>query len=174
MRYKDFVKRALHWSGKISYKIPEERLKKLETTYRDSYLKRMEKELPEWVEDIKSRGYGFSGDLTEGMSTFEYTGLSDMLPKLYEVLPLINLPEDTGLKQDILRILFAHMKMHEDSVSALKVGLEEEKKKIDEEIASEREELKIVTNHMKKFRRRSGLKRRQVRRLKRDPINTDY
>jgi DNA-directed RNA polymerase subunit RPC12/RpoP len=169
--YESSLRRACHWADKISYEIPEERIKKIEKIYMNSYLRGMERELPELVKEIKDNAYGFSHHVSEvGISAFEGSGLFELLPRLYEALPFINLPEDAELKKDILRILSADMKMSEDSIARL----EEEKKKTGEAIASERKELKEATRFMKKFRRRSGLKGKHVREAKGNPLGTGY
>jgi|GEM_PF-2856530 len=158
--YSSHLKRALHWAGKISYDIPQERVERLETTYRSSYLKIYEKELPGLVEAIKDKSWGFSKRVDEhsGISSFEGSFLSEMLPPLYEALPLIDLPEDTELKQDILWILLRHTDMYSKSVEELN----KEKRKIEKSIIREKRKLADMIHLKKLYVRKSGLKPEEI------------
>jgi hypothetical protein len=107
--YERSLKQAIKWSEKIGHYIPEETIRGIEDTHRDSYLRAFERDLPELIESIKSHSYAFFDTGQDGeISAYEGTGLYEEMDALFEALPLIDLPDDVELKQDILRILEAY------------------------------------------------------------------
>ncbi|MCK4714038.1 MAG: hypothetical protein KAT35_00565, partial [Candidatus Aenigmarchaeota archaeon] len=85
-------------------------------THRNSYLRGFERDLPDLINAIKQNSHGFrissyefgTPDRDESITPYEGTGLCEQMGVLLEALPLIDLPDDAGLKQDILRILYTY------------------------------------------------------------------
>ncbi len=168
--YRKPLEQALHWAGKISYKIPRQTVKELRTAFRNAYLRNMERELPTWVNTIKQKAYGFSSMEPDdsGLSAFEGTGLYEDFEPFYEALPHINIPDDPKLKMDIVRILDAYKKMFQDSTDKLEEQRRELEKRADAAIG-EAIEINFRTNM---FIDRAGMTASHIAEARRDPLST--
>jgi hypothetical protein len=166
--YRYSLEQALVWAKASGYGIPDGLLGELEMTYRDSYLKRFAAGLPGLIREIKEHSYGFIPGEADGMSHMEASGLGELLDLLYEALPHVELPDDAGLNQDILRILHTDMNMSRNSIEDMKQMIAEIQKEMDAETRNMQRAAERANN----FTERSGLTEEQAEEAKRTPLST--
>lgn len=157
---KDSIETCRHWAEKIGYKLDEERIKQLDVTQRQAYLRSYEKNLPAHIEEIRKDSYAFklgasAGD--EECSMFEGTGLAEQVDKLLENLPHINLPEDKKLRGSILKILFQYRKMYDNAIEQTITEKAEMEKKFNDDIQSCQNVSRKTTHLITQYCEKAGI-----------------
>jgi hypothetical protein len=159
--YSGHLGQAQYWAEKIGYEISPELAPGLEATRRNAHLRGVERDLPEILERIRGRGYGFSlGSLDDesGYSPFEVSGLYEDVNLLNDALPDIELPDDPELRQEILRILFAHRGMYKTQ----RGDLVEKRAEIDGEIEDVDGMIGGIESRIRSYLERAGLTQDQI------------
>lgn len=148
------------WGSKIGHKLDQERIDKLNSEWRERYIKELEEDLYELIEEIKQKSHDFTPE-------FIYEGdLIVHIEKLEETLKYTDLPKDVKLKQNILRILYAYEKMYISTEERLLEKKEEENKKLDEEIHEAESDRMDIRRKIWDFLDKAKLTSKQIEKAK--------
>ncbi|MBW2968994.1 hypothetical protein KY314_02665 [Candidatus Woesearchaeota archaeon] len=111
------------WCEKIGYTIDKQRFKELEATWKQAYIQKSAKYLPELVDDIINyQRYSFNHnplDDTDGMD-WSHSSLPGQLDELFDVLSVVTLPDDIELKSKIVQIMKLYEQMYDNAIDKVK------------------------------------------------------
>jgi hypothetical protein len=157
---------AQRWAGKIGYDINPQ-IESLTKTYREGYVARLERELPDLVKEIKNRAYGFNLTEVDSISHYEGAGLPEMMNQLSQTI-LLTTPSNPEVNKDIVRIFELYCKMgHSEKERMLK-----EKEDLEERLASEEEFLAQARRQQSEFIQKVQMSTEQADEARATPLDT--
>ena len=162
--YRDKLETAKRWAEKIGYDINPQ-VEKIGELFRTSYVSRLERELPNLVAEIKDKSYGFSLAEIDCVSTYEGSGLSEMMLQLFETIKCTT-PSNLEINKDIVRIFELYCKMSQSE----KERLLEAKKDLEERITQEESFLVDVRKQQGDFIRKANIPNEQVDEARESPL----